>query len=58
MNKIENVLQDWFLKGKIIDKREGTTGIVYIVKQRGSPEYIAYKTIKKEYLKNIEKIRL
>lgn len=58
MNKIENVLQDWFLKGKIIDKREGTIGIVYIVKQRGSPEYIAYKTIKKEYLKNIEKIRL
>uniref|UniRef100_A0A7C5YUF8 Protein kinase domain-containing protein n=1 Tax=candidate division CPR3 bacterium TaxID=2268181 RepID=A0A7C5YUF8_UNCC3 len=47
------------LKGKIVDKKKGTYGIVYIVEQEAVPKYVAYKTIEtpekeidKEKLKN------
>lgn len=57
INEIKNDLLGFFLKGKVIDKKKGTFGSVYIVQQQGSPKYVAYKTIEKE-LEKVENTQL
>ncbi len=56
--KIDEILLGFSLRGEIVEKKEGTLGIVYIVRQQGMPEYVAYKTIKDEALKGIEKDKI
>jgi len=46
------------LKGEIIDKKQGTYGIVYIVKKESFPQYIAYKTIQADILQQVDEIKL
>jgi serine/threonine protein kinase len=58
--KIKKTILGFHLKGKIIDEKEGTYGVVYIVDQgeKFSPRYIAYKTIKKTLEEKIEENKL
>lgn len=46
-NEMEEILSLW-LKGKIIDKKEGANGVVFVVDNGEGviPRYVAYKTIK------------
>lgn len=47
MNEFEQIaLELHVFKGKIIERREGRGGLIYIVEQDAYPRRIAYKTIK------------
>lgn len=48
-DNLEEMILSGYLKGEIVNKREGAYGVVYIVKQDGFPPYIAYKTTKYEH---------
>ena len=51
-NEIEEIMLSTHLKGKIIERKRGTYGIVFIVERQASPKYIAYKTIEDKFDKN------
>lgn len=52
----KNLILSFYLNGKIIDKRWGTYGVVYIVEQEGFPKFVAYKTIQE--MEQIDEERL
>lgn len=49
------MILSFHLKGDIVEKKKGTYGVVYIVKQNTIPQYVAYKTTKEEH--DAEKIK-
>ena len=53
-NEIEEIVLSIHLKGEIIERKRGTYGIVFIVKQQAQaiPKYVAYKTTKDKFDKN------
>lgn len=48
-NELEEMILSFHLKGDIVEKKKGTYGVVYIVKQNTIPQYVAYKTTKEEH---------
>lgn len=48
----QKILETKVFKGKIIDRRNGRGGLIYIVEQDAHPKLVAYKTIK-EFESNI-----
>jgi serine/threonine protein kinase len=57
-SNIKDSILNLCLKGKIIEKKQGTYGVVFIVEQEALPRYVAYKTIQPTILEQIDENKL